>query len=198
MNAGRFFFVILILEFSAACLCWAEEALTLAPFEIPDAEGYKPQTLEREIDLRAKDWRVSHSRPVPEEDLSFLIFIEPALFPKSAFCVYGSIQQPTTPRSATGILHIKHETTDGFKDQQIHLNPVQAGEVYYWFRESRFLDPKEKNALPPGVLDGVSMWIEVYQGKQLFRFYRNAYDNQNAERFYTKVKAAEIWIAFPN
>jgi hypothetical protein len=197
MNVRCLLFVLLTLRLVTACSSKEEETIILSPFEIPDADGYKPQILEQEIDLRVKDWRASHARPAADENLSFLVIIEPALFPKSAFCVYGSIQQPTSNQPATGILNIKHETADGFKDQQLRLNPAQVGEVYSWFRESRFLDPKEKNALPPSVIDGVSMWIEVYQGKQLFRFYRNAYDNQNSERFYVRVKAAEIWISFP-
>jgi hypothetical protein len=183
-----------------ACARQAVPTPDINPFVVPAAEGtgWTRPTLEEEIATFRKDYEVEiPQKPASDCSLSFQVFIRPELRLRRAYFVGGRLYFPGKG-DAHGVIVMRYAKDEKIAEERWDLSATQAGEVYGWFSDAKFLDPKTSRDVPPRVLDGVDICVDGYVEGRNFRLRRNSGDSLSTEGFYLRVEAFRIWKNLPN
>ncbi len=135
-------------------------------------------------------------QPKAKASLSFRIFIRQALS-DDGFAVEGTLLLPENGE-AGGSLSLVEKDAQERKRRTFVLTHAQAREVFSWFSDAGFLDPKvvETNEAP--LLDGDEMHLEGFVGSRYFRVRRNSGDSPASAAFIKRVVLFRTWTEEPN
>jgi len=144
--------------------------------------------------------RIEYQLPPAEKQnakgwFTFYVFVRPALSDEQ-YCVTGQIE--TKGVIASGSVALLQLSPKELKKQSFILSLPQATEVYSWFLDAKFLDPKTKETVEKPVLDGDSLLIEGYVDGRYFRLSRNSGDSPESREFFKRLKAFRVWKEKPN
>ncbi len=131
-----------------------------------------------------------------KEAFSFRAFVLPSLSP-SRYAIDGKLKLPKIGEASGSLTLIEADGPER-KARTFSLTHSQAREVYAWFSEAKFLDPKIAESVRVPVLDGVGLVIEGYVDGRYFRLERNSGDSPISEKFFRRLDAFRIWKEEPN
>ncbi|HWA28605.1 MAG TPA: hypothetical protein VG734_23350 [Lacunisphaera sp.] len=122
---------------------------------------------------------------------SFRAYVLPSLSP-TKYAIDGKLTLPQIGE-ATGSLTLVVADGPERRVRTFRLTHAQARDVYAWFSEAEFLDPKTPETVSIPVLDGIDLLIEGYVNGRYFRFQRNSGDSPISEKFFRRLDAFRIW-----
>ena len=135
-------------------------------------------------------------KPATKDSFVFRMFIQLALSDIS-YAVECALNIPEGGE-AGGSLTLVERSGQDRTSRSFALSHAQAREVFGWFSDAKFLDPKIAEVVEVQVLDGDGMLIEGFVGGRYFRVHRNSGDSASSAVFFRRVEMFRTWKEEPN